>query len=256
MLEIAFAGATECGPVRPHNEDFIGHLPPASEAQLRSRGWLFAVADGVGGSDRGEVASRMTVETLLAEYGKAGKPGESPAARLERSIQTANTVVYEEAHGAIASTVVACVLRYDRAIVAHVGDSRCYLLRNGRARCLTRDHTVANEQARLGFSSAPKNVLSRAIGTQLFVNVEINEFEVRRGDMLLLCSDGLHGGVTGENMARVAVEAGEKLDAAVRELIAIAYRNDGSDNVSVQMVLLKSVEAVGMYRGRPYRLHG
>ncbi|MDR3763517.1 MAG: protein phosphatase 2C domain-containing protein [Acidobacteriota bacterium] len=257
MLEIEFAGATDCGPVRPHNEDFIGHLEPGSEAQLRLRGWLFAVADGVGGSDRGEVASRMTVETLLAEYAEPGKSAEPPAARLEHAIQTANTAVYEEGHGAIASTVVSCALRYDRAIVAHVGDSRCYLLRNGRARVLTRDHTLANEQARLGFAMAPKNVLSRSIGTHLFVSVEVNEFEVRRGDMLLLCSDGLHGAITAESLTQTASQAAPgHLQDAVRELIAVANHSDGGDNVSVQLIRIKSVEAVGMYRGRPYRLHG
>jgi protein phosphatase len=256
MLEIEFAGVTDCGPVRPHNEDFIGHLPPSSDAQLRSRGWLFAVADGVGGCDKGEVASRMTVETLLAEYGKTAAVGESPAARLERSVQTANTAVYEAAHGAMASTVVTCALRFDRVTVAHVGDSRCYLLRNGRAKLLTRDHTVANEQARMGMSSVPKNILSRAIGIGLFVAVEVSEHEVKRGDMLLLCSDGLHGPVAAETIARIATGTDNKLDKAAAELIAIANRSDGGDNVSVQLIRIKSVEAVGMYRGRPYRLHG
>ena len=262
MLEIEFAEATDCGPVRPHNEDYVGHSIPGDEQQARVRGWLFTLADGVGGQERGEVASQMAVETVLAEYDKS-PAGENPSARLTRAVQTANTAVYEAAHGGIASTLVTCALRYDRATIAHVGDSRCYLIRNGKPHLLTRDHTVANDQLRLGVFTeqvarriVTKHVLSRSIGVNMFVAPEISEHSVRQGDLLLLCSDGLHGAVADAEIARIATSPNLSLQQAVSQLIAIANRSDGGDNVSVQLIRIKDVEAVGMYRGRPYRIQG
>lgn len=259
MLDIEFAEISDCGLVRGHNEDFIGHSLPSNPLQARNRSWVFALADGVGGQDRGEVASRLTVETVLAECAKDSK-GENSSSLLTQAIQAANTRVYEAGHGSIATTLVACVLRFDRATIAHVGDSRCYLIRHGRPMLLTRDHTVVSEQVRLGFLSEQdarrainKNVLSRSIGINLFVAPEISEHHVRPGDLLLLCSDGLHGAVSDEKIVRIAT-SGDSLEDAARQLIKIANESDGGDNVSVQLIRVKDVEAVGMYRGRPYRL--
>jgi protein phosphatase len=260
MLEIDFAELTDCGPVREHNEDFIGHWLPANPMQVRNRGWAFVLADGVGGQERGEVASRLAVESVLAEYSKPAA-GESASSLLTTAVQAANHRVYEAGHGSIATTLVACALRFDRATVAHVGDSRCYLIRNKRASLLTRDHTVTNDQVRLGLFSESearraitRNVLSRSIGINLFVAADISEHHVKAGDLLLLSSDGLHGAVPDEQIAQIA-DSGASLDEAAQQLIAIANHRDGGDNVSVQLVRVKNVEAVGMYRGRPYRLH-
>ncbi len=90
MLDIEFAEISDCGPVRQHNEDFVGHSLPSNPQQARNRGWMFTLADGVGGQERGEVASRLTVETVLAEHAKA-PAGENPSALLARAIQAANT---------------------------------------------------------------------------------------------------------------------------------------------------------------------
>jgi len=259
-LEIDFAEISDCGPVREHNEDFVGHSLPSNPEEARNRGFIFTLADGVGGQDRGEVASRLTVETILDEFAKA-TAAENPANLLTRAVQTANTKVYEAGHGAIASTVVTCRLRFDRITVAHVGDSRCYLIRHGRPQLLTRDHTVVNEQIRLGLfttqegkRAVTRNVLSRSIGINLFVAPEISEHNVRSGDLLLLCSDGLHGAVPDQTIARIA-SSGVDIKEAAQQLITIANQSDGGDNVSVQLIKVKNVEAVGMYRGRPYRLH-
>ena len=259
MLDIEFAEVSDCGPVREHNEDFIGHSLPSTPEQARSRGWIFVLADGVGGQERGEVASRLAVESVLAEHAKAA-PGENHSTLLTRAVQAANTKVYEAAHGGIATTLVACALRFDRATIAHVGDSRCYLIRHGRPQLLTRDHTVINEQLRLGLftdqdakNAVTRNVLSRSIGINLFVAPEISEHHVKPGDVLLLCSDGLHGALTNDKIARLAT-SGVSLENAAQQLISIANQSDGGDNVSVQLIRVKDVEAVGMYRGRPYRL--
>jgi protein phosphatase len=160
----------------------------------------------------------------------------------------------------MATTLVACALRYDRVVVSHVGDSRCYLIRHGRATALTRDHTVVGERMRLGLISAPeaaeaqtRHVLTRSLGNAMFVGVETRDHLVLTGDVLLLCSDGLHGAVPAADMAEI-VTRNTGLDAAARELVDTANQRDGSDNVSVQLIRIRSVERVGMYRGRPYKL--
>jgi protein phosphatase len=265
MLDVEFAQYSDRGSVREHNEDYLGHALPATPEQVRTHGWLFALADGVGGHELGEVASRAAVESLLAGFREATGE-EAHATLLPRLVRAANAHVFETGLAAgqrgasMATTLVACAVRFDRAVVAHVGDSRCYLIRLGRPTLLTRDHTVAGEQERLGLLSAreaakaeTRHVLSRSLGSDLFVNVETSENQVFTNDVLLLCSDGLHGSVSAAEMA-AAVSQGADLNAAARKLAALANQRDGSDNISVQLIRVRGVERVGMYRGRPYRL--
>ncbi len=183
-----------------------------------------------------------------------------------RLAQEANVHIYEtgRAHSpggtSMATTLVACAFRYDRVVVAHAGDSRCYLIRQGHARLLTRDHTVAQEQARIGLITAKeasesptRHVLSRSLGTDLFVSIETSDIQVYPDDVLLLCCDGLYHSVPSSEMAAVAGHGGD-LNTAARRLVDIANDRDGSDNISVQLIRVRSVERVGMYRGRPYKL--
>jgi serine/threonine protein phosphatase PrpC len=265
MLSVEFAQFSDPGRVRGHNEDYLGEACPETPEQVQSHGWLFALADGVGGQDRGEIASRTAIETVLAGFRDASK-GELLTALIPRLAQAANTKVLEAGHAvgpggsSMATTLVVCALRFDRVVVAHVGDSRCYLIRRGDATCLTRDHTFANEQARLGVLSskeaaaAPtRHVLSRSLGGSLFVNVETGEHQIFAGDILLLCSDGLHGAVTASDMSRLLGRDAD-LKASAQALVALANERDGGDNISVQLIRIHSVERVGMYRGRPYKL--
>ncbi len=265
MLDVEFTQLSDRGRAREQNEDYLGYVLPATPAEARSHGWLFALADGVGGQQRGEVASRAAVESLLAGF-RGAAAGELHTALLPRLVQAANVYVHETglaggpSGAAMATTLVTCALRFDRAVVAHVGDSRCYLIRRGRATLLTRDHTIANEQVRLGLLSAreaaevpTRHVLSRSLGSELFVGVETSENQVLTGDVLLLCSDGLHGAVPASEMAHLASHRAD-LNAAAEELVAIANQRDGSDNISVQLIRVRGVERVGMYRGRPYKL--
>lgn len=265
MLDVDFGAFSDVGKVREQNEDFHGHVAPANPAQARSHGWFFVLADGVGGNDRGEVASRTAAECMLAGFREA-RAGEPHTTLLPRLAQQANLGVYEAGRAAapggarMATTVVACALRHDRAVVAHVGDSRCYLIRRGRATLLTRDHTVANEHVRLGLispteaSQSPnRHLLVRSLGNDLFVNVDVTETQVVPGDVLLLCCDGLHGAVEAAEMARIATQHRDLREAA-QQLVALANERDGSDNISVQVIRVRSVERVGMYRGRPYKL--
>jgi protein phosphatase len=264
-LDLEFAQLSDPGKQREHNEDYLGHVVPASPARARSHGWLFVLADGVGGTEKGEIASRAAVEHLTAGFREAS-PSERLSALLTRLAQEANVRIYETGRShspggtSMATTLLACAFRYDRLVVAHAGDSRCYLIRQGQARLLTRDHTVAQEQARIGLITAKeaseastRHVLSRSLGTDLFVNVETGDIQVYPGDVLLLCCDGLYHSVQSSEMAAVAGRGGD-LNVAAERLVDIANDRDGSDNISVQLIRVRSVERVGIYRGRPYKL--
>jgi PPM family protein phosphatase len=265
MLELEFAELTDPGRVRSHNEDYLGHVAPASPEQARSHGWIFALADGVGGQRQGEVASRAAVQEVLGGFRRA-KATTLPRDLVTQLVQAANARVCEaealsgRSGTGMASTIVMCGLRFDRATIGHVGDSRCYLIRSGEARALTRDHTVAAEQVRIGVLSreeaataSTRHVLSRSLGTNLFVKVEVSEVQLLSGDILLLCSDGLHGAVEESAMAEIAGRSRD-LAMAAQELVKTANQLDGSDNISVQLIRIRSVERIGMYRGRPYKL--
>jgi len=264
-LDIEFAQLTDSGRHREHNEDYFGHFKPRSAAEARTHGWAFALSDGVGGQDLGEVASQAAVEDFVSGFAAAA-PSEPLPALLVRLVREANQRVYEIGKNAspggtsMATTLVACALRFDRAVVAHVGDSRCYLLRHGRTVQLTRDHTVPAEQVRLGLMSArearaasTRHLLTRSLGTDLFVNVESSEHTLLPGDVLILCCDGLHNSVDEPELAAIAGNGGS-LQAAAERLVAVANERDGSDNISVQLIRIRGVERVGMYRGRPYKL--
>ena len=264
MLDVEFTQLSDIGRTRQHNEDYLGYVLPYTPAQLRSHGCVFVLADGVGGQQKGEVASQLAVETVLQGFSKA-KAGEPHKNLLTKLVQAANLKVYEQGQesrssAGMASTIVATALRADRATIAHVGDSRCYLVRDGRARQITRDHSIAAEQLRMGILSAKeaaestnRHLLSRSVGNDMVVNVEIDEVQVVKGDVLLQCSDGLHGSVMPEDMAAVLAHAGS-LSKTVERLVELANQRDGGDNISVQLVRVHDVERTGMYRGRPYNL--
>lgn len=265
MLDLDHAQLTDAGPVRDHNEDFLGCALPRTEQEGRTHGWLFVLADGVGGHEKGEVASRLAVETVVEGF-RAAPKGEALTALLPRAVQKANTLVYETGRTAtpggtaMATTIVACALRYDRAVIAHVGDSRCYVIRRGIASQLTRDHTVVAEQMRMGLlskkeaaESAARHLLSRSLGPNLFANVEITDHQIQIDDVLLLCSDGLHGVVDAVDIAET-IAWNRELPVAAEKLITLARDGRGSDNISVQLIRVLDIERMGMYRGRPYKL--
>ena len=260
MLEIDFAELSDAGRVRAGNEDYHGHVAPETPELARNRGWLFALADGVGGHEKGEVASRTAIEALLEGFREA-PTGQPLSSLLQSLVRRANTRVLDAGmNSGMATTLVACALRYDRAVVAHVGDSRCYLVRGKTAALLTRDHTIANEHARLGLLSSgevphaeTRHILSRSLGTEMSVSAEIDDHQVLPGDVLLLCSDGLHGAVSAQEIARTISETSD-VEVAARNLVALANEKDGSDNVTAQVIRVRNVERVGMYRGRPYKL--
>jgi protein phosphatase len=265
MLDIQFGQATDFGKIRTNNEDAMGAFIPESRQQARSHGYLFAVADGVGGMDLGEVASAAAIKVVTEEFAKA-QAGTMLISLLPRLISHANSAVHDctlapEYRGKrMATTIVACALRHDQAIVSHVGDSRCYLVRNGRAKQITQDHTWVNEQRKMGIISASemaesdsRHVLIRSLGPEMFVAADTTALTLLAGDVLVLCSDGLHDGMTAETIAGI-VSQSKSVDEIARELVTRGVEMDGEDNTTAQVIRIRSVEQVGMYRGRPYRL--
>jgi PPM family protein phosphatase len=265
MLDAQFGQASDFGKVRTNNEDAMGFFIPVSRQQARSHGYLFAVADGVGGTDLGEVASKTALEVLVEGFDKA-PAGTMLIGLLPRLIQQANAAVHDcslapEYRGkSMGTTLVACAMRHDQAIVSHVGDSRCYLVRNGRAKQVTQDHTFVNEQRKLGLITAAemaqsesRHVLTRSLGREMFVSPDTTAVTLLPGDILILCSDGLHDELPESEMVRIVTQQ-KSIDEIARELVQRGVEIDGGDNTSAQVIRVKSVEQVGMYRGRPYRI--
>jgi serine/threonine protein phosphatase PrpC len=263
MLKLEFAERTSPGKIRGNNEDAVAHVVPEAEAQ--TRGYLFCIADGMGAHAHGEVASKLAVETTCSEF-RSGPKGVMHVSLLPRIVQAANIAVYDAGHGRVSngsnmgSTLVVCALRFDSAVVSHVGDSRCYLFRAGTLTQLTHDHTMRNEHMRLGILSSAdagseesNSILTRALGLELFVAADTITVNVVVGDLLMLCTDGLHGYVP-EATIRALMTSPQGPDHIADSLISAAHDAGAPDNVSVQLIRILSVERMGLYRGRPYRL--
>jgi protein phosphatase len=244
---IQATGVTDRGQVRSHNEDCLGLLPDAFHALAAERGYLFAVADGMGGAEKGEVASELAIATLFDAF-YHHPPELRPEEALERSFQLANAVVYREGQqlrfGMMGTTLVACLVVEDRAIIANVGDSRAYLIRRGQWQQLTEDHSWVAEQVRHQLMTAEeaqnspqRNIITRAIGHQPTVEVALYTVpDLQVGDVLLLCSDGLHGMVPDAVLATVPLDG--DLVAAAQQLVHLANEAGGHDNITCLLVRL------------------
>jgi PPM family protein phosphatase len=265
MLDVQFGQASDPGKIRTNNEDALGSFIPASRHEARSHGYLFAVADGVGGMDLGELASATAISVLTQEFPQA-QAGSLLMGLLPRLVQHANAAVHDctlapQYRGKkMATTLVACAMRYDQAVVSHVGDSRCYLVRGGHARQVTQDHTWVNEQRKMGLISASdiaesesRHVLTRSLGPEMFVAPDTTAVTLSAGDVLVLCTDGLHDEMNERTISSIVSQNKDASEIAA-ELVARGVEIDGNDNTTAQVIRVRSVEQMGMYRGRPYRL--
>ena len=236
---------SDVGKKREGNEDSCALCVPADQKMLAGRGYLFAVADGMGGASAGEYASHLALKTFtetLYSQGAASLPE-----CIRESAESANRAVFDEAerdpayHG-MGTTLSTVSIVGDCAYVGHVGDSRVYLLRE-RADLLqiTEDHSLVAEQVRGGIISKEearnhtlKNLITRAIGIKEGIEVDLFSLRLRKGDTLLLCSDGLCGLVDDGDIAVVLRVA--KLQTAARLLVGKALEAGGTDNVSVALI--------------------
>ena len=236
MSRIDSGAATHIGR-RPNNED--------SSCQKPELGF-FAVADGLGGHEGGEVASELVLRTvvdfLAAQEGQPqpATPGGSPEGLIVRAVRLAHHEVHVRQSGRLsmmASTITAVLLRDGEAVVCNLGDSRTFLVRDGEARRLTRDHTVLAEMEEAGldtsnpFAVMHRNSLTGAVGMEASVDPECSREAVRPGDVLVLASDGLYEPVPPELMVSLLAQGGSAQEMAER-LVAKAYDRGGSDNIT------------------------
>jgi len=242
---IRFAGKTDIGQVRAHNEDAL--LIPSEMA-------LTVVSDGMGGHAAGDVASRITVETLDEFYRSSARaspptwPLKLPAMDVERqrmatAIKLANLRIFEAATAdagkkGMGCTVVALYFAQGRFYAGHVGDSRVYRVRDQRIGMLTEDHSLANDYMRMRELTAEemtnfpqKNVVVRALGLAEQVAVDVIIDEYRTGDLFLLCSDGLCGMISDQVMLEI-IASHESLDMACAALVRAANDAGGNDNIT------------------------
>jgi len=247
-LEIATC--TDPGMVRSHNEDSIAADPANG---------LVVLADGMGGYNAGEVASGMATTVIITEIrqllGKAQpydvdqKTNEEIAGRLVREqVLKANSSIYAAAqsqpqYAGMGTTLVVCLFYDNRMLAAHLGDSRLYLLRDGKFKQVTRDHSLLQEQIDSGIitaeqakKAAHKNLVTKALGIDPVVEPEIHEYPTKPGDVYLLCSDGLCDMVEDEDIGMTLQALGGNLKLAAQQLVQMANDNGGRDNVSVILV--------------------
>lgn len=262
MLDVVFGQATNRGKARNQNEDAMGYFIPLSRQQVRSHGFLFAVADGAGRMERGEIAATTAISVLTREFEKA-ESGAMLISLLPHLLQCANAAVHNRALAPefrgwkMSAAVVACALRHDQAVISRVGDSRCYLVREGIARQITQDPVRINELKNTGIASEGNGTYPdmrpmtiHSLGPEMFVSPETTALTIRPGDVLVLCSDGLHGQMPGSEMAAIAAQPRPVADIAC-ELVARATEIDGGDNATAQVVRVRSIEQTGIFRRHP-----
>jgi len=247
-------GETDTGSVREHNEDSFAVVPHLG---------LFMVADGIGGAAAGEVASRTAIEqvqwavedgeTTWPSDGVANGPESGPRrfiAGIHRANRAIRTLARKDPAKKGMGTTFAGVLVMDRcAVIAHVGDSRVYRLRDGKLEQMTRDHSLANHLVEMGLLDPDevdtfprRNVITRAVGTHESVEVDMRIVDVRSGDAFLLCSDGLTGELDDGEIGAILREHDDPI-TAVAHLIDTANEKGGSDNVTVVLVQLEPMHA-------------
>ncbi len=248
-LNIEWQALSDLGRTRRNNQDFLG-VHESKEGGFS----LFVVADGMGGHAAGEVASKTAVKAVIDEF--VSSSAESDGLRLAVSIEKANTRVRDVAKSDISyqgmgTTCVALVMRRATAIIAHVGDSRAYLIRDGRIRQLTRDHSpiwdmvekgeITKEEAR---SHPSRNMISRSLGIKSTVSVELhpNPIDICSGDIFMLCSDGLTSKLDDFEILNIVMDSVSLKDGC-KKLISRANEKGGDDNISV--ILVKAISGQG-----------
>jgi protein phosphatase len=223
------AAVTDPGRTRRHNEDSYVIEPP-----------LFAIADGMGGAQAGEVASRLATAAL--KEGQADAGGEQ---RISDLIQEANRRVYDRSSSdpntsGMGTTITVALVENDHVAFGHVGDSRAYLIRDASMEQLTEDHSLVNELLKTGRLSREeaethpqRSVITRALGTDPDVDVDTFSVRAETGDLFLLCSDGLTDMVSEESILDVVERNRDDIDGALRALVKEANRGGGQDNITV-----------------------
>jgi serine/threonine protein phosphatase PrpC len=236
---------TDTGLVRDHNEDYVDFWEPSNREEELKNGWIYLVADGVGGADAGEVASQYASERTLAHFLQTSDQTDW-GQRILDAMQAANTdlrqLVMDHHNGSrMATTMVAAVIQEDHIFIGNVGDSRGYFWQNGRFQQITKDQSlvaklleegaITEEEAR---NHPRKNVILYSLGSENTPQIDLFELDWEPGDMLVLCSDGLTKHVEDDEISSIISQ--EPLQQAAKMLVSLANERGGEDNISVAIV--------------------
>jgi protein phosphatase len=250
-MKLEVASLTDTGKIRPNNEDALGYFEPKNENEQREKGWLFLVADGMGGHRGGEIASNLAVETIQVSY--YADNGDNRAAVLKSAVEEANRRILHESSSdpslvGMGTTCTAMAVRGGFAYFVHVGDSRAYIFREGELVQLTQDHSLVGEMVRSGIlsdedarSHPKRNVITRSLGIQETVALDtpFSPFELKVNDVFVLCSDGLTSLVGDEEIGH-ELEVNEPRGAC-RLLVDLANQRGGRDNITVLVVKVEKL---------------
>jgi serine/threonine protein phosphatase PrpC len=250
QLRLEVAQLTDVGRKREHNEDNMAYVIPKDQQVMAKKGALFIVADGMGGHAAGEVASEIAVDTVSNVYYQ--DDSDDVAYSLLHAIKRANALIHQRAaenmlRSGMGTTCVAAVLRGNMAYIANIGDSRAYIVRGGQVKQVSQDHSWVAEQVRAGLltedqarTHAQRNVITRCLGTQADVEIDVFPEQIEDKDALVLCSDGLSGLVSDDEIRRIVDQSGPQ--DSVYHLVQRANENGGPDNITAIVV---SVQEAG-----------
>jgi serine/threonine protein phosphatase PrpC len=249
QLRLDVAQLTDVGRKREHNEDNMAYVIPKDPQVMAAKGALFIVADGMGGHAAGEVASEIAVDTVSNTYYQ--DDSDDVAGPLLQAIKRANSAIHQRAaenmlRSGMGTTCVAAVLRGNMAYIANVGDSRAYIVRGNQVRQISQDHSWVAEQVRAGLlteeqarTHAQRNVITRCLGTQPDVEVDVFRERLEEGDSLVLCTDGLSGLISDEELKRIVAQFVPQ--ESVYHLVERANENGGPDNITAIVVRVMEV---------------
>lgn len=243
---LELANLTDTGRVREINEDYYCYFEPEDDETFRVKGRLAVVADGMGGHIGGQVASGLAVDTVKSVY--ASEPAVDPREALVAGFRKAHAAIHDYVREhpdlkSMGTTCTAAVIRNLQLYYGHIGDSRLYLIHNGAISQVTRDHSMVNrlvEEGKITQEEAAvhpdRNVLTAALGMQSQPSADFSEapLDLWPGDIVLICSDGLHGLVSDEEMNAVATTASPR--DACRTLVDMAMDRGGHDNITIQVL--------------------
>ena len=250
MLEVEGAGLSDPGPYRETNEDAIGSFVPEDPMLLERKGVLYAIADGLGGHQAGEVASSTAVATVIEEYYAPSSHSRIEPA-LRNALQAANLRVHDLAlrhaeYRSMGTTFTAIALAGAQAYIAHVGDTRVYHWREGRFTQLTSDHSEVAELVRMRVvkperarDHPARNALTRTVGHKLILRPDFLRQPLQPGDQFLLCCDGVWSEIEDGEMSQVLGDCAPT--DACRAVIDMALARDCQDNISVQVIKVLEV---------------
>ncbi len=236
-------GASHVGKVREDNQDALRLCEP-DEPLNEQCGYVYAIADGMGGYSHGGVASALALSTFYDSLYQSN--GNQLAQRMKRAVQDANLSVYQQAQrmGVVrmGTTLTAVSVVANRMYVAHIGDSRAYLIRDGKATCITNDHTTVGDLVRMRVLSpdkvrthAQRSTLNKCLGIALFVQPDIEQVPLMPDDVIILCTDGIWAVIQDDEFARLTYSTSSISDIP-QQLIDLALERDSDDNVSAVVI--------------------